>query len=478
MWLHVPDTPPEVTADDLALLSLCAGGAMLDVGVALALETLTGRRVVCVGYCERETGAAATLVARMADAGLDSAPVWDDLATLPCELWRDRVAVVSAGIPCQPWSVAGKKLGIHDPRWLWPLVKRALCGVGADVLVLENVPGFLAPSDGPEAGWVYPAGLQFVLGDLAEMGWDAEWVCVSAEQVGAHHRRWRVFLVARSHTMRPRYSGQNDSLCAGRDAAHAPGRDGPNSHCVRRDDEGTAPQGTVRDKARSRPSSQHSQRADAERAERWSPNDGSRGSPQREHRKRQTTGRSDGGNETRPDAEGVEGRLLLQPGRSHEADAEPQRQRSSGPNATHKAGNRRQRKREEARPGTESGLERCGSDGPIPGGARHQERPRVGRNARKKCPPAERAGAAGPPPVPVNTEGLPFFSMPPQECAAWQTGWLIEPAVEPGLRVGLHGLALVVDEARDTQLRTAGNGVVALQAAVAVHEAGRRLGIA
>jgi DNA (cytosine-5)-methyltransferase 1 len=402
MWLHVPEELPEVTGDDLALLSLCSGGAMLDVGVALALETLTGRRVVCVGYCEREAGAAATLVARMVDSGLDSAPVWDDLASLPCKLWREKVAVVTAGIPCQPWSCAGAKLGINDPRWLWPLVQRAVRGVGARILVLENVPGFVAPSDSDKPGWIYPAGLGFVLGDLAEMGWDAEWVCVRASAVGAHHERWRVFLVA----IRPDAKGRG--------------------HQERTD---TSSLG------RPEPADGQQDRPDAE---------GGSGRGEQQPRRTRSGGPGPAGKRTHgPDAQGRERRLHVQPGGSRSTDAESLQCRGDRPDAAKQRTDKRQRKRRKAKAGSESRSERCSENGAAE----------------------------------VSAQEMPFFAMPPQACEAWQEGAPIEPAVEPGLCVNVHGLALVVDEARNTQLRTSGNGVVALQAAVAVHEAGRRLGI-
>ncbi|SOC13199.1 C-5 cytosine-specific DNA methylase [Rhodobacter sp. JA431] len=61
-----------------------------------------------VGHVERETYAAATLVARMEDASLDQAVVWDDVGTFDGRPWRGAVDIVTAGYPCQPFSVAGK----------------------------------------------------------------------------------------------------------------------------------------------------------------------------------------------------------------------------------------------------------------------------------------------------------------------------------------------------------------------------------
>lgn len=110
--LALPSSGRASGAGDACLfgLSLCSGAGGLDLGLAIACP---GYRAV--GYVERETYAAAILVARMEDATLDPAPVWDDLATFDGRPWRGAVDVVTAGYPCQPFSVAGKRKGSDDP---------------------------------------------------------------------------------------------------------------------------------------------------------------------------------------------------------------------------------------------------------------------------------------------------------------------------------------------------------------------------
>ena len=115
-------------------LSLCSGAGGLDLGLTIAIP---GYRTV--GYVERETFAAATLVARMEDAALDQAVIWDDVATFDGQPWRGAVDLVSAGYPCQPFSVAGKRLGTEDPRHLWPHVARIIGEVEPPFVFLENV---------------------------------------------------------------------------------------------------------------------------------------------------------------------------------------------------------------------------------------------------------------------------------------------------------------------------------------------------
>lgn len=159
----------------LRALHLCSGYG----GFELALRGYART----VGHVERDAYAAATLVARMAEARLDPAPVWDDLCTFDARAWRGCVDLITAGFPCQPFSSAGKKLGIDDDRWLWPDIERIIADVEPRYVFLENVPG------------VVRHGLPEVLHSLAQLGFDAEWGLLSASAVGAPHKRERFWLV-------------------------------------------------------------------------------------------------------------------------------------------------------------------------------------------------------------------------------------------------------------------------------------------
>ena len=130
---------PNKRKRDMNGLALCAGVGGLELGLSLAIP---GYRTV--GYVERDTYAAATLVARMADSALDTALVWDDITTFDGRPWRGVVDIVSAGFPCQPWSAAGQRRGTKDKRWLWPDIARIVREVGPMLVYLENVPGLLA----------------------------------------------------------------------------------------------------------------------------------------------------------------------------------------------------------------------------------------------------------------------------------------------------------------------------------------------
>lgn len=140
-----------------------------------------------VAHVERDAYAAAALVARMGEARLDQAPVWSDVTTFDGRPWRGRVDLITAGFPCQPFSTAGKQLGVDDDRWLWPSIARLLAEVEPRYVFLENVPQLVRH------------GLPEVLHDLARLGFDAEWGLLSASAVGAPHKRERFWLLAHAH---------------------------------------------------------------------------------------------------------------------------------------------------------------------------------------------------------------------------------------------------------------------------------------
>lgn len=96
----------------------------------------------------------------------------------------EQVDLICGGYPCQPFSQAGKRAGEDDPRHLWPEFARLLRVLRPRFVLLENVPGHLS------------LGFGRVLGDLAGLGYDAEWTCLRAADFGASHLRKRVFVVA------------------------------------------------------------------------------------------------------------------------------------------------------------------------------------------------------------------------------------------------------------------------------------------
>ena len=172
-------------------VSLCAGVAGLDLGVGLAVGGL--RPLV---YVEREISAAEILAARMCDGSLEAAPIWSDLATFDGGRFRGMVDILTAGFPCPDYSVAGRRAGrFGEHGQVWDHVARAIDEIRPRVAFLENVSAIALPHGSDDSEWVLPAGLWFVFGDLAAMGFDIEWGCLRASDVGAPHRRERVFIL-------------------------------------------------------------------------------------------------------------------------------------------------------------------------------------------------------------------------------------------------------------------------------------------
>lgn len=182
------------THPQLNCIHLCSGYGGFELGFKLA-----GINARTVAHVERDTYAAATLVARMGEKALDQAPIWDDLTTFDSPAWRGKVDCITAGFPCQPFSAAGKQLGTDDHRWIWPAIKRIILDVEPSFVFLENVPQLVR------------GGLAFVLSDLAELGFDAEWGLYSAAEVGAPHKRDRFWLLAHSTSNQPRQLGNTTS---------------------------------------------------------------------------------------------------------------------------------------------------------------------------------------------------------------------------------------------------------------------------
>jgi len=160
-------------------IELCAGVGGLGLGVHLAEPDSR-----CVAYVEREAYAASVLVARMAAGDLDSAPVWSELATFDARPWRGAVDCVVSGDPCQPNSIAGRKGGADDDRFLVEHVIRVFDETGAVRLFRENVTG---NADGQLAALV-PT--------LESMGCTVAAGIFAASEVGASHRRERLFVMA------------------------------------------------------------------------------------------------------------------------------------------------------------------------------------------------------------------------------------------------------------------------------------------
>jgi len=174
----------------LTAISLCSGYGGLEIGVDAAL----GGRLNTICYVEREVAAAACLIEKMESGRLHPAPIWDDVTTFDGRPWRGKVDIVTAGFSCQPFSCAGKRGGFADERFIFDDIARIIGEVRPSIVFLENVADLL--SMGPECGHIF--------GTLAALGFDLEWLTLSAAAVGASHKRERLFILAYSNNRRTR----------------------------------------------------------------------------------------------------------------------------------------------------------------------------------------------------------------------------------------------------------------------------------
>ena len=176
-----------------------AGGGVLGTRL-LGWET--------VGYVEQNPYCQTILSARIKDGTLHEGPVFSDINAFISEGYADAykgmVDVITAGFPCQPFSVAGSGKASSDPRNCWPQTIEVIRKVKPRFCLLENVPGLLSRKH---------RYFETILKDLAKSGYDARWKVISASEVGAPHKRDRLWVVAfNSNTGSKRLEGWESSV--------------------------------------------------------------------------------------------------------------------------------------------------------------------------------------------------------------------------------------------------------------------------
>lgn len=159
-------------------LALFAGG-----GGGIIGSHLMGWETVCAVEIEDEPRR--VLLARQRDGYLPRFPIWDDVRTFDGMPWCGRVDIVTGGFPCSDISPAGSGIGIDGGKsGLWREMARIISEVRPSYVFVEN------------SSYLIRRGLAVVLGDLAEMGYDARWGIVSASDAGAVHKRERCWIFA------------------------------------------------------------------------------------------------------------------------------------------------------------------------------------------------------------------------------------------------------------------------------------------
>ena len=124
-------------------------------------------------------------------------PIFDDVSTLKGEDIEETVDVICGGFPCQDISLAGKGAGLEGKRsGLWSEFKRLIEEIKPKYAIIENVSALRS------------RGLDQVLREISEIGYDAEWHCITASSVGAPHRRDRIWILAYPNSAGRRESNQ------------------------------------------------------------------------------------------------------------------------------------------------------------------------------------------------------------------------------------------------------------------------------
>ena len=130
------------------------------------------------------------MVAKIEAGEVAAAPVWTDVKTFPYADFHGRVGIMLAGYPCQPFSAAGQRKGAADERHLWPHIAAGIAACQPRLVFCENVEGHLS------------LGIKDVFNDLGRLGYSYTAGLFSAEEVGATHRRKRLFWLAYSGSAR------------------------------------------------------------------------------------------------------------------------------------------------------------------------------------------------------------------------------------------------------------------------------------
>ena len=113
---------------------------------------------------------------------------YEDIRTTDFTVWRDRVDVLTGGFPCQPFSLAGKRRGTADDRYLWPAMLGVVRTVRPRWVVGENVLGIV--------NWSQGMVFEQVCADLEAAGYEVQAYLIPAAGVGAPHLRYRTWFVA------------------------------------------------------------------------------------------------------------------------------------------------------------------------------------------------------------------------------------------------------------------------------------------
>jgi len=160
------------------ILSYCSGIRGIETGLERS-----GLPIKTVAFLEIEAFIVANLVAQMEVGLLAPAPIWTNIKTFDARPFRDRIHGIVGGYPCQPFSHAGQRKGIDDERHLFPHILEQVKTIRPEWVFFENVAGHLS------------MGYEEVRRSLSDIGYRVEEGIFTAQEVGAPHRRERLFIL-------------------------------------------------------------------------------------------------------------------------------------------------------------------------------------------------------------------------------------------------------------------------------------------
>jgi len=184
-------------------------------GFAYAAQQVWGEEHNIVAFVEKDK-----YCQKVLNKHWPEVPIFDDIKEFRYDK-TEAVDLLTGGFPCQPFSVAGKRKGKSDDRYLWPEMFRVIQEAKPTWIIGENVPGIIN------------MGLETTVLDLEAEGYEVELLVLPACGVGAWHQRYRVWIVA--HT----YSAQCDRRgISSRSKNRNASEDVDNSECKRQSRQG------------------------------------------------------------------------------------------------------------------------------------------------------------------------------------------------------------------------------------------------
>jgi len=185
-------------------LSLCSGIGGFELGAKLVNQRLGKEVFQLKALCEKNQFCRD----RALKPNFPGIPIYEDIRDIPAI--SGTYDLIVGGLPCQPFSIAGKQKGESDDRNLFPEFFRLLRGIRPTGAIIENVPGLLTANFG-----------QFfrdILWQFAQAGYSVAWDVVSCAEVGGVHRRERIWIIAYSNDD-GRHSGCEESETSRGDGA-------------------------------------------------------------------------------------------------------------------------------------------------------------------------------------------------------------------------------------------------------------------